>query len=397
MKKIVPLLLLVFFANTLCAQNFTGQWKGEFIDKSSANPSWGGDHCEYVLEIECKGTDVSGYSYTYFSDAGKRYYTICKLTGKVEKGKKYIELKEIERTKTNVPVNIRNCFQIHRLSYSQEGSDQKLEGTWVPVPDQNGDCGFGTTILSKRLLQKNPEYYNNTNLARNTPKKTTPAVAKPVTKAPPVSAPVVKATPKKVTPPPVVKTQPKKTVTAPPVARIEQKKTPVNNLAKATVPEKKKPDEPVLAEIKKHSVITDNQPAPAPIARTEIVEKKLPSGYEKRNTTVLKTIEIDNNTFTVDLYDNGDIDGDSISLFYNGKLLLSHKRLSDKAIRLTLNVEEGRELNELIMYAENLGTIPPNTALMLVNDGDNRYEVRISSDLQKSGVIRFIHKPKIKQ
>ncbi len=49
------------------------------------------------------------------------------------------------------------------------------------------------------------------------------------------------------------------------------------------------------------------------------------------------------------------------------------------------------------MYAENLGTIPPNTALMVVNDGDNRYEVRISSDLQKSGVIRFMHKPKTKQ
>jgi hypothetical protein len=46
------------------------------------------------------------------------------------------------------------------------------------------------------------------------------------------------------------------------------------------------------------------------------------------------------------------------------------------------------------MYAENLGTIPPNTALMVVTDGSNRYEVRIASDLEKSGVIRFIHKPK---
>lgn len=395
MKKIVPLLLLVFFVNILCAQNFTGQWKGEFVDKSSAIQGWGGDHCEYVLEIECKGTEVSGYSYTYFSDAGKKYYTICKLTGRVDKAKKYIELKEVERTKTNVPMTIRNCFQIHRLTYSQEGNDQKLEGSWVPVPDQNGDCGFGTTVLSKRLLQKNPEYYNNTNLARNTPKKTTPTVSRPETKRPPVSAPVAKSTPK-ITTPPVVKTQPKKTVTTPPVVKVEQKKTPVTPAAKATVPEKK-PAEPVLAEVKKQSVITDNQPAPAPIARTEIVEKKLGTGYERRNTDILKTIEIDNNTFTVDLYDNGDIDGDSISLFYNGKLLLSHKRLSDKAIRLTLNVEEGRELNELIMYAENLGTIPPNTALMVVNDGDNRYEVRISSDLQKSGVIRFKHKPKIKQ
>lgn len=74
--------------------------------------------------------------------------------------------------------------------------------------------------------------------------------------------------------------------------------------------------------------------------------------------------------------------------------MLSHKRLSDKAIRLTLNVDKNADMNELIMYAENLGTIPPNTALMVVTDGDNRYEVRISSDLKKSGVIRFVHKPK---
>jgi hypothetical protein len=77
--------------------------------------------------------------------------------------------------------------------------------------------------------------------------------------------------------------------------------------------------------------------------------------------------------------------------------LLSHKRLSDKALSLTLNVEDNRPINELVMYAENLGEIPPNTALMVVTDGGNRYEVRIASDLEKSGVIRFVHKPKSTQ
>ncbi len=44
------------------------------------------------------------------------------------------------------------------------------------------------------------------------------------------------------------------------------------------------------------------------------------------------------------------------------------------------------------MYAENLGEIPPNTALMIVIDGDNRHEVRITSDTQKNGTIAFTHK-----
>jgi len=388
MKKIVQLVILIFFVNTVFAQNYTGQWKGEFVDKSSAFAGWAGDRCEYVLEIECNGTVVTGYSYTYFNDAGKRYYTICKLRGTLNKAQKYIEIKEIERTKTNVPVNIRNCFQIHRLSYSSEGAEQKLEGTWVPVPDQNGDCGFGNTILSKRVLQKNPDY-----ITRTTPKKAAPVV----TKKAPVTPPVAKAVVPKKPAPPVVKVQPKKTVPPPVVAKVEKKKIPVTNPVVKSNPVKKQPAEITVPDIKKQNVVTDANPVQSPVAKSQIIESKIGANYEKRNNDILKTIEIDNNSFTVDLYDNGDIDGDSISLFYNGKLLLSHKRLSDKALRLTLDVDDSKELNELIMYAENLGTIPPNTALMVVNDGDNRYEVRISSDLQKSGVIRFIHKPKIKQ
>ena len=378
MKKIVPLILFVFIISNLYAQNFTGQWKGEFIDKSTSFTGWGGDRCEYVLELECSGNKVSGYSYTYFSDGGKRYYTICKLNGTINKASKSIEVKETARTKTNVPVTIRNCFQIHRLTYFQKGDDLSLEGSWVPVPDQEGDCGFGTTVLSRRLLKNNPAYLKNAVTKSN-------SVIKPKT-VPPIAPPIVKNTPKQ-TSTPVLKVQPKKTspsvvkkdikkITAPPVVKME----PI-----------KKPDTPTK------EVITNNLPIP-PVVKTEpVINKTSDAVYKKRNSELLKTIEIDNASFTVDLYDNGEIDGDSISLFFNGNLLLSHKRLSDKALRLRLEVDKDKELNELIMYAENLGTIAPNTALMVVNDGDNRYEVRISSDLQKSGVIRFMHKPKTKQ
>lgn len=353
MKIFIRFLFILFFFTQVNAQDFTGQWKGQFIDKSTTFSGWGGDKCDYVLEIECKGKNVTGYSYTYFSDGGKRYYTICRLKGTLTIGSKYIEVTEFERTKTNVPVNIRNCFQIHKLSFFQQGDDQTLEGTWIPAPNQAGDCGYGTTVLTRRMLQKNSAFYNkkNTNTAR---------ISKPKTIAPPEkpkSKPVI-------TPPPVTKSSPP----VKPSPLIENKDVPKNDIVKPERIENTRPD---AAERK-----------PADVK------------FEKRNSDVLKTIEIDNRTFTVDLYDNGEIDGDSISLFFNGKLILSHKRLSDKALSLKLNVDEDRDLNELVMYAENLGSIPPNTALMVVHDGDNRYEVRISSDLQKSGVIRFIHKPK---
>jgi len=390
MKKIVPFILFVFISASLSAQNFTGQWKGEFIDKSTSFTGWGGDRCEYVLELECSGTKVTGYSYTYFNDGGKRYYTICKLSGTIDKASKSIEVKETERTKTNVPVTIRNCFQIHRLTYFKKDDEQSIEGGWVPVPSQQGDCGFGTTILTRRILQKNPAYINNPVTKSKTvtkPKTTQPATPPVAIKKQPV-APIVKTVPKKITAPPVVKVQPQKTTT--PVVKKDSKRI-IEPPAVRTEPNKK-------GNTESKEVVTNNLPSPEPVIKKEPVQNKvLDEAYKKRNNELIKTIEIDNKSFTVDLYDNGEIDGDSISLFFNDKLLLSHKRLSDKAIRLTLDVEDNQSVNELIMYAENLGTIAPNTALMVVNDGDNRYEVRISSDLQKSGVIRFIHKSKTKQ
>ncbi|MEZ5029311.1 MAG: hypothetical protein R2765_11075 [Ferruginibacter sp.] len=368
MNRILPFIYLTLFSNIVFAQNFTGQWKGGFIDKSTSFSGWGGDQCEYVLEIECKGTKVSGYSYTYFSDGGKRYYTICKLTGKLNKASKYIEVTEIERTKTNVPVNIRNCFQIHKLTYFKQGDNESLEGTWVPAPNQQGDCGFGTTVLSRRLL-KNTFAYSG--------KKPTP------------KSPVAKVTPKKPTAP-LVKTKPtvKKAgpvaSTKPPVKKSEpvaSTKTPVI---------KQNPDKLKSEDVKTPEEIKPDKTEPP-------IKKQVLSNYEKRNSDIIKTIVLNNKSITVDLYDNGEIDGDSISLFFNSKLILSHKRLSDKAISLRLNIDDTRDENELIMYAENLGSIPPNTALMVVHDGDYRYEVRISSDLQKSGVIRFKYKPDSKQ
>ena len=75
-----------------------------------------GDNTEYVLELNTEGSKVSGYSYTYFTEGPKRYYTICRLTGTLNRETKDIIITEIERTKSNTPPDFRNCFQIHRLA-----------------------------------------------------------------------------------------------------------------------------------------------------------------------------------------------------------------------------------------------------------------------------------------
>ncbi len=352
MKKNLLLILSLFFTTLIFAQEFKGQWKGQFTDNSTTFLGWGGERCDYVLELETNGNEVTGYSYTYFNDGGKRYYTICRLKGRLNKKSGYVEVTETERTKTNVPVHIRNCFQVHKLTYFKQDDVQMLEGSWVPAPNQEGDCGYGTTVLSRRVLKKNTPLFNNTTARNDKQQK----------KQDPKLNNIFKDK-NKVTPPPVVKKDSPKPAVVPPVL-----KTPVN------------PETKIL---------------PPPVVKTNPeIKPRADINFEKRNNNLIKTIEIENETFKVDLYDNGDIDGDTISLLFNGKLILSHKRLSDKAITLTLNTDDKKDVNELVMYAENLGSIPPNTALMVVTDGSSRYEVRIASDLEKSGVIRFIHKPK---
>jgi hypothetical protein len=48
---------------------------------------------------------------------------------------------------------------------------------------------------------------------------------------------------------------------------------------------------------------------------------------------------------------------------------------------------------EIILQAENLGSIPPNTALMVVETLQKRYEVRLSSSFEKHAVVIITYKP----
>ena len=109
---------------------------------------------------------------------------------------------------------------------------------------------------------------------------------------------------------------------------------------------------------------------------------------EKRSNDLVRTIPVDHDSISVTLYDNAEVDGDSITLIYNGKILTTHQRLTDKPLTFYIKIARDSP-NELVMYAENLGSIPPNTALMIINDGNKRYELNIKSTESSNGMVRF--------
>jgi hypothetical protein len=123
---------------------------------------------------------------------------------------------------------------------------------------------------------------------------------------------------------------------------------------------------------------------------TNVNEQKFVS-REKKLSTV---IPISGDSIELRFYDNAVIDGDSISVFLNGRMLFEHVRLDYKPYTVKLAVNDLQDDNELVMVAENLGTIPPNTSLMVAIVGDNRYEARLESSEQTSALIRFIKQKK---
>lgn len=110
---------------------------------------------------------------------------------------------------------------------------------------------------------------------------------------------------------------------------------------------------------------------------------------EKRSKEIIKGIVTDNDSITVRIYDNGIIDGDSITLVYNNKVILSNQLLQSTPVILKLKIEENKANNELQMYANNQGSIPPNTALMIIYDGEKRHELNVTSTAKSNGTITF--------
>ncbi|MEO8720231.1 MAG: hypothetical protein ABI297_08090 [Ginsengibacter sp.] len=324
--------------------NFDGQWKGSFDELNPGYLSLDGSNTEYVLELNTDGSKVSGYSYSYFKQGLKKFYTICRLTGTLSRETNDIVITEIERLKSNTPPNFGNCFQIHRLHYAKDtGNIEELRGTWVPVANQGPGCGgTGTTVLSRRMVSNLPTGFmphKKNNVAR------TPS--------------------KKIAPEKHIAVSPKKTNSAIAKNKIQKTETIKNSIAR------------------NENSITDSE-----LKSLQTIAPTI-KGFQNRRKDIVKTITIEQPTFQLAFYDNGEIDGDSITVFYNNKIVLSHQRLTDKPIYLTLSLDKNASENIVTMYADNLGTIPPNTALMIVTDGNKRYEVRIESDVDKSGSVIF--------
>lgn len=288
---------------------------------------------KYKINVEAIST--SGYSQStgFYITVADTIRPVLKMPKDtlvyVEYGKKEIALSYLQPTATD------NCGVKEILL--EEG------------PASNANFPLGQTVVKFRALD------NNGNSVTNSFKVTVKEKAAPVAPTP---------APPTVTPPIVTTTPPPKPIQPPALPTPSQTPIPPDSANKSNKDTFLNPEQP--------SVI-DSTGGITP-------------GREKRRKDKQYTVEVNEPLLKLAIYDNAIVDSDTATVFFNGKIIVAKQLLSDKPIIRQIEIDTTAD-NELILYAENLGTIPPNTAILIIQDGTERHEVRLKSDLGSSGAV----------
>jgi hypothetical protein len=119
--------------------------------------------------------------------------------------------------------------------------------------------------------------------------------------------------------------------------------------------------------------------------------RRYSEGTHSRASKTLSTIETDADTIKMMLFDNGVVDDDTVTVLFDGRVVLDHYRITDTAKELYIPLIKNGRAHEVELFADNLGSIPPNTALIVVMAGNRRYELHASYDLSTNAkiIIRY--------
>ena len=309
----------------------------------------------------------------------------------------------VVKTDTRLPDNKTTSVSVNNHSNQVEKKDaiiantntveKKPETNTVITVTKLPDNKQSSTAINN---QSNPNEKKNVVATNSTPvdKKPEVPVAKPETKLPD-NKPVV-----------AINNQPdqneKKNVI--PVNTNTVEKKPETNIAKTEnkVPDNKTASVTVNAQQnkneKKDVAVSEKKP-PAEFEFQELKRsrtlKPAASLVDQRVSIPSETIYFKNDSLSIALYDNGEVDGDSVSVIINDEMFIEKQGLKSSAFRKTYYVPQNESDSLLVvLYADNLGKYPPNTGLLQIKDGEEIFYVRFKADLDKNAAIVLRRKSK---
>lgn len=396
MKFKALLIPLLFLSSLIHAQDITGIWRGYF------NSGYGVFKQQYKYEVQINQltnkADLKGLEGVTYSYHSTTFYGKALLQGIYDNKNKSLTIKETKLVELKISDQSEPCVMTCYLDYRKEGNIEILEGTFTSVNAKTkSDCGSGYVYL-ERVPES--DFHKEDFLLKK--QKTTPPVAQQKKTTPPPAVkhttPPVAQQKKTTTPPtalkkstpPVTKTTPK---TKPPATQKKQTTPPP--VAKKTTPPAEKLKTPPPAEQKQDTIAATPQIKPVAPPEEKIIENNypIPEVIKERDNPLIKTIVTSSEDINIQLYDNGEIDGDTITVYHNNQVIAFKKGLSKKPINLSVKADLYHTHHEFVMVADNLGSIPPNTALMIITTGGKRYELFISSDEKKNAKVIINYKP----
>lgn len=375
--KTFLLSLIILLSLKGFSQDVTGIWRGYFNQveyvkdpdgKKIAIPR---ERYKFEVQLDQNNNLMKGVTYSYLSTV---FYGKAVATGTFNAKTKKVVIDELKIVEVKMSGFDEACIMQCFLQYSKSGDEEFLEGTYTSMNVKDStNCGRGTVFL-RRVV--NSDFYKepflvNKEKAVNPPP--TPPAAADLTKKPPVP-------PSK--PPVVTKPKPAGSVAIKKPAPVT-KKPLANSTNTAKSPETNPGIKPNTAGVGIAKLDSIKKPS------TKIGIVPTPRVLTARENEVVKTITTNANEIIIKVFDNGTIDNDTVSVYLDKKLVVSKQRLTEKAIVVKFQLDDTNDFHQLVMVAENLGEIPPNTSLMVVTAGNKQYEVRITSTEQKNAVVIF--------
>ena len=348
LKKIFTALILFLLCTNTHAQSITGTWEGQIIDDG-----------EFLqINIVQVGDKLCGYTWDYVLNDPESYCRAYFVGSYVKSADRWL------LNGTNFIENSGSHVLMQILITVEYDKGRPVMNGYLRTKPRFDFSTEDPSIIKLVKISKKPammtEEMKNC-IADNTRHKK-PAQLKP----------------------PVPKNQP-----VPPIVKPVIPKKPVPLIVKPVRPQLKdtnvrKPIAVTKDTLEKHAV---------PLSITPVI-KPLPLKTAGRNNKEIRTITVHQKKIRLYIYDNAEVDGDSVSIYYNGRLLASHIRLAEKPYMLDVDLDTSVALHSIVMFAENLGTIPPNTALLIfTDDAGKRYEVFSSSTLDQNAELVFKYEP----
>lgn len=377
------IVLLFLLTNNLSAQDITGLWKGTLYNDTTRQSY------RYEIAISEEKGKLSGFSHTWFILDDKQYYGVKKV--KIKRQNDKIIVEDAELIANNYPVApAKGVRQLNILTLETKDSILFLTG-----PFTTNNTKIYHAISGSINIRRKNDFWQSALV----PHLQELGLAKDLS----FVQEEQKAIAKNIADKEDIKMQDALTHVVVNIKEVKTEKPVIkkdNDYVIDPVPVSKKL---ITTEIESGTISS----AASPVKEDNIsVAAKQKTGVKLlpdisvpaedvgiRRTVLQQTVYFTSDSLQLSLYDNGEVDGDTVSVLMNGKLLFAKERLSTNAVRKTITIDPSLDSVNLVMYAENLGTIAPNTGLLVVKDGKDIYEIRFSGDLQKNAAILFRRKP----